>query len=117
MLRPRGWTFTRWLVSSTATSDLRWSLRSPAPPIVSCRSAGPSPTARHRGPAYSRRLQLAHRAWTHTAGAEGEHVARSWFIGANPVLHEATPLTAIRNDRGEDLMLAVKVLLEDTPDT
>jgi len=26
-------------------------------------------------------------------------------------------LTAIRNDRGEDLMLAVKVLLEDTPDT
>jgi len=36
--------------------------------------------------------------------------------GANPVLHEATPLTAIRNDRGEDLMLAVKVLLEDTPD-
>jgi len=54
--------------------------------------------------------------WSHTAGAEGEHVARSWFIGANPVLHEATPLTAIRNDRGEDLMLAVKVLLEDTPD-
>jgi len=26
-------------------------------------------------------------------------------------------LTAIRNDRGEDLMLAVKVLLEDIPDT
>ncbi len=81
-------------------------------PIRWAKSNGPTP-----GPAYSRRLQLAHRAWTHTAGAEGEHVARSWFIGANPVLHEATPLTAIRNDRGEDLMLAVKVLLEDTPDT
>jgi len=26
-------------------------------------------------------------------------------------------LTAIRNDRGEDLMLAVKSLLVDTPDT
>jgi len=57
------------------------------------------------------------RAWTHTAGAEGEHVARFWFIGANPVLQETTPLTAFRNDRGDDLMLAVKVLLEDTPDT
>jgi len=86
--------------------------RRAARPIRWAKSDGPTP-----GPAYSRRPQLAHRAWTHTAGAEGEHVARSWFIGANPVLHEATPLTAIRNDRGEDLMLAVKVLLEDTPDT
>ncbi len=81
-------------------------------PIRWAKSDGPTPRA-----AYSRRLQFAHRAWTHTAGAEGEPAARSWFIGANPVLHEATPLTAIRNDRGEDLMLAVKILLEDTPDT
>jgi len=33
------------------------------------------------------------------------------------VLVETTPLTAIRTDRGEELMLAVKVLVEDTPDT
>ena len=62
---------------------------------------------------YSRLLSATasspHGAWTHTAEAKGDHVARSWFIGANPVLHEPTPLAAIRNDRGEDLMLVVKV--------
>jgi len=116
MLRPSGWTFTRWSVSSTTTSGPRSSRRWPAPPTVSCRSAGPSPTARHRDlPTPGGCSSPTGRG--HTAGAEGEHLARSWFIGANPVLHEATPLTAIRNDRGEDLMLAVKVLLEDTPDT
>jgi len=97
--------------------DPRLSLRSPALPTVSRRSAGPSPTARPRGLPTPVGGHPAGRAWTHTAGAEGEHVARSWFIGANPVLQETTPLTAIRNDRGDDLMLAVKVLLENTPDT
>ena len=50
-------------------------------------------------------------------GSRGDHVARAWFLGGNPVLGETTPLTAIRTDRGEELMLAVKVLVEDTPDT
>jgi len=106
MLRPRGWIFTRWLVSSTATSVPRWSLRLPVPrklPLRWAKSDGPTP-----GVAYSRSLHFTHRAWTPAAGAEGEHVARSWFIVANPVLPETTPLTAIRNDRGADLMLAVK---------
>jgi hypothetical protein len=79
-------------------------------PIRWAKADGPVP-----GPAYARRLQLAHRAWTHVAGAEGDHVARAWFIGANPTLGETTPLTATRNDRSEELMLAVKALLEDTP--
>ena len=48
-------------------------------PIRWAKSDGPTP-----GPAHSRQLQLAHRARTHTAGTEGEHVARSWFIGADP---------------------------------
>lgn len=81
-------------------------------PIRWAKADGPTP-----GPNYTRRLQLAHRAWTHVAGAEGDHVARAWFLGANPALAETTPLTAIRGDRGEDLMLAVKVIVEDTPDT
>ncbi|MDT7953680.1 MAG: hypothetical protein RQ966_19435, partial [Acetobacteraceae bacterium] len=55
-------------------------------------------------------------AWTQVAGAEGDHVARAWFVGGNPVLGETTPLSAIRTDRSEQVMLAVKVLLEDTPD-
>jgi len=81
-------------------------------PIRWAKADGPTP-----GAGYTRRLQLAHRAWTHVAGAEGDHVARAWFLGGNPVLGETTPLTAIRTDRGEELMLAVKVLVEDTPDT
>ncbi len=114
VLRPNGWTFTRWPASSTATSDPRSvAALAGSPdrklPIRWAKSNGPTPE-----PAYSRRLQLAHRAWTHTEGAEGEYVARSWFIGPTP---SCTKLTAIRSGRGEDLMLAVKVLLEDTPDT
>ncbi len=31
-----------------------------------------------------------------TAGARGEHVARAWFIGANPWLGYETPVTASR---------------------
>jgi len=50
---------------------------------------------------------------------QGQRASTSPVSGssANPVLQETTPLTAFRNDRGDDLMLAVKVLLEDTPDT
>jgi len=64
-------------------------------PIRWAKADGPTP-----GPGYTRRLQLAYRAWTHVAGAEGDHVARAWFLGGNPVLGETTPLTAIRTDRG-----------------
>lgn len=59
------------------------------------------------------RLQLAHRAWTSLSSAEGEHVARMWFIGANPWLGEASPIEAIRNDRSQEVMNAVSVMIED----
>ena len=104
-------------VARQLNSHLGRSLRSPAPPIVSCRSAGPSPTARHRGLRTRGDCSSPTGHGPTPRGRRASTFARSWFIGANPVLHEATPLTAIRNDRGEDLMLAVKVLLEDTPDT
>jgi hypothetical protein len=33
------------------------------------------------------------------AGVEGEHVARLWFVGANPWLGEVSPIEAIRDMR------------------
>lgn len=59
------------------------------------------------------RLQLAHRAWTEVSAAEGDHVARLWFIGANPWLDEDTPIDAIREDRARDVMAAARAMVED----
>jgi hypothetical protein len=74
------------------------------------RPDGPDPR-----PEAVRRLQLAHRAWTHLAIGENEHIARAWFVGGNPFLNEDTPITAIREDRGTAVMSAVTALLEDRP--
>ncbi|MFP3464746.1 hypothetical protein [Leifsonia sp. SIMBA_070] len=75
----------------------------------------PSKWARPDGPEpgddFQRRLQFGHRAWTALVLNENEHVARAWFIGGNPLLGEATPITAIREDRGADVMRAVDAFL------
>jgi hypothetical protein len=72
---------------------------------------GPEPSAD-----FARRLQLGHRAWRALEQAESDHVARQWFIGGNPLLGEDTPLTAIREDRGRDVMEAVAAFLAGEPD-
>lgn len=72
---------------------------------------GPEPR-----PDATRRPQLAHRIWAQIAVAENDHTARAWFIGGNPLLDEDTPVTAIREDRGQQVMIAVRALLEDRPD-
>lgn len=59
------------------------------------------------------RLMLAHRAWTHVAESEGEHVARLWFISANPWLGEISPIEAISQDRSKDVMAAAQAMTED----
>lgn len=79
-------------------------------PIRWAKPEGPTPGTDSR-----RRLQLAHRVWTAIAGAESDHVARSWFIGGNPLLDEDTPLTAIREDRGQDVIAALTAFLADQP--
>lgn len=61
-----------------------------------------------------RRLQFAYEQWTMLAEAEGEHVARAWFIGANPWLEYDTPITAIREDRFKDAGKAVRAVLDDS---
>ncbi len=72
---------------------------------------GPTP-----GPDFERRLRLAHRAWRQLADADNDNLARAWFIGANPFLSEDTPLTAIREDRGREVMNAVTAMTDDRQD-
>ncbi|TFD80568.1 hypothetical protein E3T54_03140 [Cryobacterium sp. Sr8] len=61
-----------------------------------------------------RRLQFAYEQWTMLAAAEGEHVARAWFIGANPWLGYDTPVTAIREDRFKDVATAAQAVIDDS---
>jgi len=72
---------------------------------------GPRPSAD-----FTRRLQLGHRVWVALSESETEHVARQWFIGGNPLLHENTPITAIREDRGAEVVEAVEAFLRGEPD-
>lgn len=61
-----------------------------------------------------RRLQFAYEQWTRLSEAEGEHVARAWFIGANPWLEYDTPVTAIREDRFKDAGKAAQAVIDDS---
>jgi len=72
------------------------------------RTDGPAPR-----PEAQKRLQLAHRAWSVVSSVEGEHVARLWFIGANPWLGEISPIEAISQDRAKDVMDAAHAMTED----
>lgn len=51
-------------------------------------------------------LRLAYRALTAISEAEDQHVARAWFIGANPMLGEDTPVQAIREGRHRQVVAA-----------
>ena len=72
------------------------------------RTDGPEPR-----PEAQKRLQLAHRAWTAVSSVEGEHVARLWFIGANPWLGEISPIEAINQGRTKEVMDAAAAMTED----
>lgn len=83
-----------------ATDSLAWA-----------RADGPEP-----GPAAQPRLLLAHQAWNVESSAEGEEVARLWFIGANPCLTGISPIEAISQARSEDVMNAAHAMAEGKPD-
>lgn len=72
---------------------------------------GPTP-----GPSFQKRLYLAHRVWIAIADAETEAIARAWFVGGNPFLGEETPLSAIREDRHQEVIQALSAFLEDRQD-
>lgn len=80
-------------------------------PIRWAKADGPEPRADA-----SRRLTFAHRQWVLLAAADGEHVARQWFIGGNPHLDEDTPITAIREDRLGEVADAVESFIAGVAD-
>lgn len=57
-------------------------------------------------PEPEKRLRAAHRAWTAVSLAETDHVARAWFIGANPRLGEQSPIEALREGRVAEVLSA-----------
>ncbi|HEY8310454.1 MAG TPA: hypothetical protein VIG47_07855 [Gemmatimonadaceae bacterium] len=60
-----------------------------------------------------RRLQFAHTQWLAITASEGEHVARMWFIGSNPLLDYDTPVDAIRENRFKEAAAAAAAIVED----
>jgi hypothetical protein len=59
-----------------------------------------------------RRLQAAHRCWTTVSMRESDHVARAWFIGANPRLEEVPPVVALREGRVAEVLNAAQSFVE-----
>ena len=74
------------------------------------REDGPRPS-----PTVERRLRLARSVFLRIREAEGDDVARAWFILGNDQLG-ATPLTGIREDRHDEVESAVDDLLGQTLD-
>lgn len=65
-------------------------------------------------PEAAKRLYFAYEQWQRIAEAEGEHVARVWFIGANPWLRYDTPVNAIREGRLDEVATAAQALVDDS---
>ncbi len=69
---------------------------------------GPNPN-----PAAVKRLQFAYAQWILVSEAEGEHVARMWFIGANPWLDHDSPIDTIRDDKFRETAGAAAAMVDD----
>jgi hypothetical protein len=60
------------------------------------------------------RLVAAHRVWLMLSDAESEHVARSWFIGANPLLDEIAPFMVLRDGNPTQVVRAAEAFIDGT---
>ena len=69
----------------------------------------PRPEALHR-------LHAAYRAWLAVSGAEGESVARTWFIGANPRLGEESPIACLREGNVKSVLAAGRAFADGLDD-
>lgn len=58
------------------------------------------------------RLQAAYQAWSTVAKVHGEEIARAWFTGANPRLHDQTPYIAIREHRCTEVLAAAEEFID-----
>ncbi|MGQ1798035.1 hypothetical protein ACT4S5_12995 [Kocuria oceani] len=72
------------------------------------RDAQPDP-----GRSAESRLRLAHRVWAVLSAAEGDEVARLWFLGANPWLDGISPVEAIAQGRAQSVLGAAQAMIED----
>lgn len=64
-------------------------------------------------PEIEQRLRLGYRAWRTVEASDGPSVALAWLVGANPRLGEGTPVTAIREQRADEVMAAASSFVED----
>lgn len=64
----------------------------------------------------AKRLRVAHQIWTFIATAESEHVARAWFIGANPRLDDEAPVMALRKGLIKETLAAARAFVQGTDD-
>lgn len=62
----------------------------------------------------SLRLECAHHIWQMVSAAEGDDVARAWFVGGNPWMRDDSPVTAIREGRFEEVANAAKACVDDS---
>jgi hypothetical protein len=61
------------------------------------------------------RLNALLEVWTTVANSEGDDIARAWMIGANPWLNDESAITALREDRFNQVTVAARAMVEDTP--
>lgn len=69
---------------------------------------GPTPRAESE-----RKLRTAHRVFTALARNQDAHIARSWFIGLNPLLDEMQPVVALNEGRDREVIEAARSYLRD----
>ncbi len=79
----------------------------PMSPYGWAAAGGPQP-----GAVSAQRLRCAYEQWKKVSTAEGDDVARAWFIGANPWLDHAAPIDAIRLDRLKQVAAAAGMLVD-----
>lgn len=59
------------------------------------------------------RLKTAHRVFRSLAAQEDAYIARSWFIGLNPLLEETSPIVALNEGREREVIEAARAFMED----
>lgn len=61
--------------------------------------------------AADRRLRDALQVIELLRSSDDEDTVRAWFVGLNPQLDDISPVQAIREDRGRDVLIAAKAFL------
>lgn len=60
------------------------------------------------------KIRCAMDVWDMVSNAEGDDIARLWFIGGNPWLGDKTPITGLRTGRLAQVRVAAQALVDDS---